>query len=590
MASGFERETTFTDPCIAETENSETLRKAVENHVSEATSSSPNDPNKAPTIGTVNSTENVADREGDVEAGPSSGPVSQEGGATKEQQTNSAGSSHKDSAETPSSESSETIPPFQPRSGTQYQLVFGMDEESSETSITSSSRSSECPSNLPPSHAPPGVVQDLIGMSGNLSHDLFSESRDADDELLDTTLIEDPSGGGDDHDGGTHSSSRVQGGETLGVCPGSTVVEESVVRAVSDKLEAPTSDERLEPSAEESQTLKLEAKEEKKPLEKDGDDDSKRSVDDSNDLKLEDIRLQTRSESETPPPRPKNHPLSRDTSDSEDAAIPPYSPTEYIPDNPEDMEMGNVAPSPLPPGMESPLLLEDQPSMSILFSGVTYLGSSSVDAPISEPEANRKMAILKQQAAASEPIHVVLSIPVSNDGIVYMNDPNTDQPLATFAVKNILFCARGNAEDMHDCFCLNVRHKRSGIYHCHVFRCRIMEACHKIFEAIGKAFKTKPLTRALSPASPELTCEFDVTIEISEDDGKANYSPVPMDKDCFRLRQKTKKKVVFTVAQPSSARPLVVERCFGLLISPGKDVKQSEMNLLDNMVMECKSD
>ena len=25
-------------------------------------------------------------------------------------------------------------------------------------------------------------------------------------------------------------------------------------------------------------------------------------------------------------------------------------------------------------------------------------------------------------------------------------------------------------------------------------------------------------------------------------------------------------------------------RCFGLLISPGKDVKNSEMNLLDNMV------
>ena len=70
----------------------------------------------------------------------------------------------------------------------------------------------------------------------------------------------------------------------------------------------------------------------------------------------------------------------------------------------------------------------------------------------------------------------------------------------------------------------------------------------------------QPLTRALSPASPELSCEFDVTIEISEDDGKANYSPVPMDKDCFKLRQRTKKKVVFTVAQPNSARPLVVER------------------------------
>ena len=114
--------------------------------------------------------------------------------------------------------------------------------------------------------------------------------------------------------------------------------------------------------------------------------------------------------------------------------------------------------------------------MSVLFSGVTYLGSSSVDAPISEVEANRKMFILKQQAAMSEPIPVILSIPMSNEGSVMLKDPQSEQPLATFQVKMILFCARGNAHELVDCFCLNVRHKRSGIYHCHVFKCGIPEA------------------------------------------------------------------------------------------------------------------
>jgi len=52
-----------------------------------------------------------------------------------------------------------------------------------------------------------------------------------------------------------------------------------------------------------------------------------------------------------------------------------------------------------------------------------------------------------------------------------------------------------------------------------------------------------------------------VTVEIHEDDGKGNYSLVFMDKDCFKLRQNTKKKVVLSVSQPtSSTRPLVVER------------------------------
>ena len=182
----------------------------------------------------------------------------------------------------------------------------------------------------------------------------------------------------------------------------------------------------------------------------------------------------------------------------------------------------------------------------------------------------------------------------------------------------------------------------------------------------------------------ELSCDFDVAVEIAEDDGKGGFTAVPLDKDCFKLRQNTKKKISLTVSQPSTARPLVVERwvystglvyimnslksrqsfnlvvcpeilwqetikfsctvrvnvschrhntctskpsslhvwnslpkinvkcagtlagkhrynvsaishplssqfymycrCFGLLISPGKDVKNSEMNLLDNMV------
>ena len=186
----------------------------------------------------------------------------------------------------------------------------------------------------------------------------------------------------------------------------------------------------------------------------------------------------TSSNSVTPPPKSKVHPLSRHTSDSDAIETPPFSPLEY---HSGDDDMGGrtptfplMTPSPLPPGTDSPL--GDQPAMSILFSGVFYLGSSTVDAPISETEANRKMNILHEQALTSHPMPVILSVPVTNDGSVLLKDPKTDQPLTTFLVKMILFCARGNDESLHDCFCLNVRHKRSGTYHCHVFQCEIMEA------------------------------------------------------------------------------------------------------------------
>jgi hypothetical protein len=55
--------------------------------------------------------------------------------------------------------------------------------------------------------------------------------------------------------------------------------------------------------------------------------------------------------------------------------------------------------------------------------------------------------------------------------------------------------------------------------------------------------------------------DFLVSLDIHEDDGKGSFSPVPMDKDCFKLRQNVKKKVTISVSQPQSTeRPLVVTR------------------------------
>ncbi len=114
---------------------------------------------------------------------------------------------------------------------------------------------------------------------------------------------------------------------------------------------------------------------------------------------------------------------------------------------------------------------ESEESNNIQFGNISYLGSSTVDAPVSEIEANRKMHILKEQATGTEPIPVTLSIPQINTGSVILKDPKTQQPMATYSIRQILFCARGNAEVLLDCFCLNVRARRSGMYQCHVFRC-----------------------------------------------------------------------------------------------------------------------
>jgi hypothetical protein len=211
------------------------------------------------------------------------------------------------------------------------------------------------------------------------------------------------------------------------------------------------------------------------------------------------------------------------------------------------------------------------------FTGINYLGSSTVDAPVSETEANRKMEILRTQSAQAIPI--ILTIPEDNSGSIVLKDPSSDQVLVAFFIRHVLFCARGQVDsDLQDCIAINVLHKRSGFYHCHIFRCDFPETCQKVFEAIGKAFKKKK--ESLS----QMTYDLDVIIDLQEDDGKGNYSPVSLDKDCFKIRPNTKKKLSIMISQSNMTASTLLnfEKCFGILLGVGHDVARNKLHLLDN--------
>ena len=105
-----------------------------------------------------------------------------------------------------------------------------------------------------------------------------------------------------------------------------------------------------------------------------------------------------------------------------------------------------------------------------LFSSITYLGSSTVNAPVSDTELKRTMAILKQQSRVA--MDIVLSVSGSFDGFVKLLDPQTKTLIATYRLQKILFCGRGDDDgEQEDCFAFNICHGNSDIFHCHVFRC-----------------------------------------------------------------------------------------------------------------------
>uniref|UniRef100_A0A8C1B7J6 Rab GTPase-activating protein 1-like n=2 Tax=Cyprinus carpio TaxID=7962 RepID=A0A8C1B7J6_CYPCA len=224
---------------------------------------------------------------------------------------------------------------------------------------------------------------------------------------------------------------------------------------------------------------------------------------------------------------------------------------------------------------------------SVQFSKLSYLGCTWVKAPRNESEAQKAMATLRAESAI--PIPVTLHVPNGPDGCVRIVDQATGTEIASFPIYKVLFCARGCEGSVEsDCFSFTESYRSAEDFQIHVFSCHIKEAVSRILYSFSTAFKrsSKAATEMQDPPLPlsqdSDIFTFTISLEVREDDGKGNFSPVPKDRDkyYFKLRQGVQKKVVVTVQQMNN-KELVIERCFGMLLSPGQKVRNSDMHLLD---------
>ncbi|XP_050733709.1 rab GTPase-activating protein 1-like isoform X2 [Eriocheir sinensis] len=250
---------------------------------------------------------------------------------------------------------------------------------------------------------------------------------------------------------------------------------------------------------------------------------------------------------------------------------------------------------------------EDGSGDYTIFNRVTYLGAASINAPRSEGEIQRNMAILNAQAQ-EQALEVSVSVPSNSEGYVIIYDANSSTEMTRFKIHRILFCARGKADTSEACcFAFTSSHgdtQETAIFQCHVFRCQIPEAVARVLITFAAAFRRVPKSKM---GQREETCHtrqpddlihlFDISLEIKEEDSKGNFNTVPRDKEFFKLRSNTEKQLVLTVSPaPHSSLPslahhppapadLCVERCFGLLVAHGRRVKHADMNLLEMVSM-----
>ncbi|XP_037082185.1 rab GTPase-activating protein 1-like, partial [Pollicipes pollicipes] len=134
-------------------------------------------------------------------------------------------------------------------------------------------------------------------------------------------------------------------------------------------------------------------------------------------------------------------------------------------------------------------------------------------------------------------------------------------------------CSRGDAEE-------------TAIFQCHVFKCAAARASGRVLGCFARAFRKQSAEGAAEDGvdvAPR-TCryDFELSVEMQEEDAKGVYAAIPRDKGGFKLRCNTQRKVLVSVRQTSDLLPpLTVERCFGLLVAPGKNVKHGDMTLLE---------
>ncbi|XP_061860302.1 rab GTPase-activating protein 1-like isoform X2 [Colius striatus] len=233
---------------------------------------------------------------------------------------------------------------------------------------------------------------------------------------------------------------------------------------------------------------------------------------------------------------------------------------------------------------------------SVLFNKLTYLGCTKVSAPRNELEALHAMANMKSSSQA--PLPVTLYVPNIPEGSVRIINQLNNVEIASFPIYKVLFCVRGqNGTSESDCFAFTESSCGTEEFQLHVFSCEIKEAVSRILYSFSTAFKRSSKQASdhvkdfVLPTPDSDVYTFSVSLEVKEDDGKGNFSPVPKDREklYFKLKQGIEKKVVITVQQLSN-KELAIERCFGMLLSPGRNVKNSDMHLLDMESMGKSSD
>ncbi len=243
--------------------------------------------------------------------------------------------------------------------------------------------------------------------------------------------------------------------------------------------------------------------------------------------------------------------------------------------------------------------VEEEDVDHTVFHNVLLLGSQDINSPKSEELIQAQLREANNRQLEDEE-EVTLSVPRTSEGNVVLRGSSTSLRLP---VVRIIFFARGNADSAEAaCFAFTSVRLTSTAeesknsdrrrFTTHLFRCREPDAVSKVFVSFAQAFKRSVVTAAPTEDvfNQQEAFLFELSLEVREKEAASGtFETVPRQKGLFKLRADVEKKVVVTVQQIGGSTRLSVERCFGMLVSPGKNVRHADMQLLEKVTMATSS-
>uniref|UniRef100_A0A0N4Z4K9 PID domain-containing protein n=1 Tax=Parastrongyloides trichosuri TaxID=131310 RepID=A0A0N4Z4K9_PARTI len=235
--------------------------------------------------------------------------------------------------------------------------------------------------------------------------------------------------------------------------------------------------------------------------------------------------------------------------------------------------------------------------MGTQFENISYLGCSKIKDPVSENEMHQIMSTLNSEQQHSS-VRIILTVPHYSTGIVHLIDSENSSEIMNFSIHRIRLCSRGHINSPEgECFALSYDNYNSGqyLYQCHVFRSNVPEGSAKILFSFANAFNNTPPNPLQGLSLPTTSSfeiitnnnsiyddyEFESFLDIREEDGNNSFQSCPQEKNCFRLRRDRMKRVMIIIKQVKGPKLLKIKSSFGLLLAAGRNLKGSDMQLMD---------